>query len=918
MKLLTRRRKPIAPLAEDAAYDVAALVPALAQGRWAVPDRFNFTRDVVEVLARDPKRRALTFLGKDGVIEPRSFLRIAEGAAGWATLLRQNGVEPGDRVLVLAGKTPDWLEVMLAVLKVGAVAVPCPEAMSAAALGVRASVAGGKVVVAGESSRGEVERVANFDAALYIEETVALSRTLPDEAPTHDTSSRDPAFVLTTSGTAEGPRGVVHTHGAAFAARVAAEHWLDAGPHDAVWCTADASSATAVWNALIGPWSRGAEIVLHQEEFDPDDRLRCIRRLDTTILCQTPAEYKALLGANDLSRYRPPKLRRLVSTGEHLSADVIAAYEEAWDLTICDGYGQAETGIFVANGAGPGFRAGSIGVPLPGFDVAVVDEQGNELTSGAVGELALRGRPPTLFAGYWDAPEETKAAFRGDAYLTGDTAASDEDGFLWFVGRSADIVLSGGGRFGPVEVEEALNRHRAVADSAVVGMRDLQRGGQFARAFVVLAPGFEASDRLAAEIREHAAQSLAAHKVPREIELVDSLPTTADSKIKRLELRERPATGLAAEWSPAPAPTLATEPVAEPEPEPMALVEPLAGPSDVEVPTAFEAEPVPEPWVEPLEERTAPTLEAAPESPPRAGMLDPEPAAPQERLLEPLPGPAADLDPEPEPESSPDPAAPAPEATFVPEPDVAARPEVPLEPVVALEPEARAEPAPEPQHVPEFEPEPEPEPEPAPEPAAQVVLEPSPAPEAPAPPHPEASELEAPRTEREPAEREPAEREPAEPELAAPEPLSTPEPAHEPDPGPAPEPEWSATVVPFAEPRRAPEPDPEDLPDFIVVPGRERPAENPPAGPPDPSGLGFPPVTELILELDENERPAQRESPSRAAEKERRAGKDRRRSSHEPGDESDETGWMQGLSNRLSAYSLSEDASPPDPPEDEG
>ena len=539
MKLLTRRRKRVAALIGNGSYDAAAVVPALAEGRWAVPDRFNFTRDVVEVLARDPKRRALTYLGKDGVIEPRSFFLIAEGAARWATVLRENGVEPGDRILVLAGKTPDWLEVMLAALKVGAVGVPCPETMSASALGIRISVSQAKLVVAGEASRDEIARIAERPTAVYIEETRARASSLPDEAPTHDTGVRDPAFILTTSGAASGPRGVVHTHGATFAARLAAEHWLDAGPHDAVWCTADASSGAAIWNALLGPWSRGAEIVLHQEPFDPLERLQCIRRLDTTVLCQTPGEYRALLSAADIGRHRPPKLRRLVSTGEHLSPDVIAAYEEAWDLTICDGYGQVETGIVVANGAGPGFRAGSIGLPLPGFEVAVVDEQGNEVEAGVIGDLALRGRPPALFSGYWNEPEETKAAFRGDWYVTGDVGASDEDGFLWFLGRAGDVILSGGGRFGPVEVEEALTHHAAVSEAAVVGMRDLQRGGQYVRAFVVLEPGHEPSDRLVAEIREHSRQSLSGHKVPREIEFVDALPSTSDGKIKRQRLKLR-------------------------------------------------------------------------------------------------------------------------------------------------------------------------------------------------------------------------------------------------------------------------------------------------------------------------------------------------------------------------------------------
>jgi acyl-coenzyme A synthetase/AMP-(fatty) acid ligase len=876
VKLLTRRQKQVAAV-ENGEYDASAVAPALAQGRWAVPDRFNYTRDVVEVLAQDPKRRALTFLGKDGVIEPRSFHRIAEGAARWATLMRENEVEPGDRVLVLAGKTPDWLEVMLATMKVGAVAVPSPEAMSAAALGIRISGAGAKLVVAGETARAEIEALSEAPAVLYLEEARSLASKLPDEAPTHNTSSDDPAFILTTSGATTGPRGVLHTHGAAFAARIVAEYWLDAGPHDAVWCTAEASSATAVWNALLGPWSRGAEIVLHQEQFDPYERLECLRRLDATILCQTPAEYKALAAAGDLARHRPPKLRRLVSTGEHLGADVVAAYEEAWDLTICDGYGQVETGIVAANGAGPGFRPGSIGLPLPGFDVAVVDEHGSEVEAGVVGELAVRDRPPTLFAGYWAAPEETRLAFRGDAYLTGDTAVSDEDGFLWFIGRSADIVLSGEGHFGPIEVEEALTRHEAVADAAVVGMRDLQRGGQYARAFVVLAPRHEASDRLAAEIRELSSESLAAHKVPREIEFVDALPTTADGKIKRLELRERPVSGLAHAWTPPPTPTLAPEPALEPEPpqepESAAFTEPVSDVvPDVEVPPepvqhAAVVDLAVEPEPEPIDEPSAlvqPAFDAAdeplPEASGRPGMLEVEQRA-------------------------------QPEPVFVPEPEPADEPEreSPRERTEGEPSAAHVELAPEPEAAPEPEPEAEHETEPAPE--TEGVLEPAPEPEV------------APVAQAEPE---------PEPDLRA-DLIVAPAPEAEspPEPEPSVEPQRVAEVIPIVEP--APQPDPEDLPDFIVVPATESPPhEEGPAH--DPPALGFPPITELVFEREETEPDTKPENngPHSDSAADRRTGADRRRrSSHEPGDESDETGWMQGLSSRLSAYSLSEEAPSP-------
>ena len=220
-----------------------------------------------------------------------------------------------------------------------------------------------------------------------------------------------------------------------------------------------------------------------------------------------------------------------------------AAFEEAWGMTIHDGYGQAETNVVVANGADAGFKPGALGLPMPGHQVAVIDDSGNELPPGAEGELAVRGRPPTLFAGYWESPEQTKQAFRGDWYATGDLAKVDADGFFWFVGRKSDVITSRGERFGPYEAERALRAHKAVTASAVVGVRDLERGGQFVRAFVVLAPGVAESEQLEAELRHEVGQTLLEHEVPREIEFVDELPTAAGGKVRRLELRERLVVG---------------------------------------------------------------------------------------------------------------------------------------------------------------------------------------------------------------------------------------------------------------------------------------------------------------------------------------------------------------------------------------
>lgn len=414
----------------------AALAPAVEDGRWHVPARFNFTRDVVEALAKDQKRRALTYLGRDVVIEPRTFQQLAHGAARWATLLRDAGVRPGDRVLVLAGTNPDWVEIMLAGLKVGAITVPSNERLSSSALDIRIAASGAKVVVASRRAQVELARCASPPTVLSADQARREAMQLPTEALTHDTAARDPAFIVSTTGRTNGPRGVLHTHASTFAARVPAEHWLDAGFGDVVWCTASADSPHALWSTLFGPWARGASVVLHDGEFDPVERLDLLQRFGVTVLCQTPAEYRALAETGLLTRYRWARPRRLVSTGDELSPDVVQAFEAEWGLTIHDGYGQAEAGI-VAGHWGDGAPVGSIGRALPGYDLAVVDERGEVLPAGYEGALALRGNPPSLFEGYWNARGETNAAYRGDWYVTGDVAVEDAAGVLWLAGRLA-------------------------------------------------------------------------------------------------------------------------------------------------------------------------------------------------------------------------------------------------------------------------------------------------------------------------------------------------------------------------------------------------------------------------------------------------------------------------------------------------
>ena len=629
----------------------------------------------------------------------------------------------------------------------------------------------------------------------------------------------------------------------------------------------------------------------------------------------------------------------------------------------------------------------------------MIDDQGNELPAGIEGDLAVRGRPPTLFAGYWELPEETKSAFLGDWYLTGDVAHVDDEGYFTFVGRAEDVITSGGRTFGPYDVERVLDGHPAIAATAVVGIRDLQQGGHFVRAFVVPRGGVDAvgSEQHEAELRQFVAQTLPNRQVPREIVFVDELPLVA-WKVSRHELRERPLHGrplwdmpptTEPETPPTPAPPPFDgefSPRVEPEPEPVIAWEPVA---------AWTVEQVVEPVVvEPM------VLE-----PPAPPIIEPEPVV--ERVVEPEPEPVvAEAAPLPEPDPDPDPVVPIePVADLPPLPELEPEPVEPVvgeaaplpepEPVAPIEwavelaplPELESEPEPEtvveqpaaesfvaeaaptpvfepepvleqPAPEPFVEPEPIPEPEPTPEPVAlEVAPEPEPEPEPPAlvvVPEPEPEETSAPEANHvsefdtteasslpdyvidEPAEVAPVvvpDLEP-EPDLSGPLPEFVVEPSAAPEPPPA-------RVDPVLEPEEEEE-DLGPLPDYVIDPTnpQPRPAPPPPPAPPKPvfeapvakrdvketpseaAGLYFPPVTAFPVpraDRDDEEPRERSRTPRRRPPAEPKSSKHTTEAA-EPGDEGGEVNWMEGLSNRLSAYSLSEDEAAQasdDPPDDE-
>jgi acetyl-CoA synthetase/medium-chain acyl-CoA synthetase len=376
----------------------------------------------------------------------------------------------------------------------------------------------------------------NLDAAVRTADPAFDPPATPADAP---------GLIYFTSGTTGHPKMVLHTQSSyGLGHATTAKYWLDLKANDVHWNLSDTGWAKAAWSSLFAPWHAGACIfaVEGRGKFDPAAVLRTLATYPITTWCAPPTALRMIV-REDLSAFRPKALRHCVSAGEPLNPEVIATWQAATGLSIYEGYGQTETVCIVAhsrNLLGDTIRPGSMGKPIPGYDIALLDAEMNEVPPDHEGHLALRvtpTRPTGLFKEYWKNPEENAARFVGDYYLTGDVAKRDADGFFWFVGRSDDVIKSSGYRIGPFEVESALIEHPAVMEAAVVAKPDETRG-QIVKAFVVLRKTATPCDALKAELQEHCKRVTAPYKYPREIEFMVELPKTISGKIRRVDLRK--------------------------------------------------------------------------------------------------------------------------------------------------------------------------------------------------------------------------------------------------------------------------------------------------------------------------------------------------------------------------------------------
>jgi acetyl-CoA synthetase/medium-chain acyl-CoA synthetase len=332
---------------------------------------------------------------------------------------------------------------------------------------------------------------------------------------------------------------VLHSHAYTWSQRYTAEFWLGLRGDDRLWTTSDTGWAKAAYSVVFGPWSVGAEVFMYAGRFEPRRELELLEEIEPQVFCAPPTEYRLLVKDEKLASLSVPRLRECVSAGEPLNPEVIRAWHERTGLTIRDGYGQTESILLIGNFPGYPVRPGSMGLPMPGHELDVIDESGQRLPPGEIGDVALRGDPPSLFREYWKDSAATRRTRRGDWYVTGDRATRDEDGYFWFVGRADDVIISAGYRIGPFEVESALVEHPDVLEAAAVAAPDPDRGA-VVKAFVVLRAGAHGDAALVKQLQEHVKRVTAPYKYPRQIEFVAELPKTVSGKIRRIELRGAP------------------------------------------------------------------------------------------------------------------------------------------------------------------------------------------------------------------------------------------------------------------------------------------------------------------------------------------------------------------------------------------
>lgn len=528
--------------------------------RWQIPEHYNIGVDACDKWAAGTDggdRLALIHLTDDGTETRYSFKDLKRLSNRCANVLEAQGIEEGDRVAILLAQGPETAIAHLAVYKLGAIAVPLFTLFGEEALEYRLANAGARIVITDQTGVAKIaairDRLPALESVISIDgpgdgghalDWHRLLERASDGFLPVDTLANDPALIIYTSGTTGPPKGALHAHRVLLGHLPGVEmpqNFLPQ-PGDLIWTPADWAWIGGLLDVLLPAWHHGVPVLAHRfAKFDPEKAFQLLADYGVRNSFLPPTALKIMRTVERPAERWNLTLRSIGSGGETLGAGMLDWAEETFGVTVNEFYGQTECNLVVSNCAEimPA-KPGSMGRPVPGHRVAIVDDDGNEVPTGEAGTIAVRRPDPVMFLEYWRNPEATKAKFRGDFLMTGDQGVMDDDGYLRFVGRDDDVITSGGYRIGPGEIEDCLIKHPAIAMAAAVGVPDPVRTERV-KAFIVLKEGHQGDDALVREIQDFVKTRLAAHEYPRDVAFVGALPMTATGKIIRKALREEGA-----------------------------------------------------------------------------------------------------------------------------------------------------------------------------------------------------------------------------------------------------------------------------------------------------------------------------------------------------------------------------------------
>ncbi|MCK5586174.1 AMP-binding protein [Candidatus Bipolaricaulota bacterium] len=531
-------------------YDKVLYQQELEQFTWDIPADYNIVNVVEGHARKNPDKIAVFWEDAAGNERQVTYAELVKGTRRFGSALIGLGVQKRDPILHVLPRLPEAHMAQLGTFVAGGVAVPCSEMLKAKEIAYRSKISGAKVIVADvsiveivEAARGDcpletfilINSPEPRDGWIRFEDLVEGADETVEKVPL---TVEDPMTINFTSGTTGSPKPVVHKHRWMYCHnRITARYWYGATEEDIIWATTAPGWAKWYWSPIGVSLTTGAAQLMYNGRFDGERYIELLEKYKVTKLCCTPTEYRLFAQLPDLANHHIV-LKDALSAGEPLNIEPIEAFKRAFGVTIRDGYGQTESVCLVCNLPGMPVKPGAMGMPTPGPGVTLIDEDGNPVGKGEIGEIALKPGSPAIFDGYWNSPELDKEAFSGGWYRTGDLVRMDEDGYLFFEGRTDDVILTSGYRIGPFEVEDALVSHPAVVEAAAVASPHRERG-EIVKAFIILADGFEASDELTKELQDYVKSVTAPYKYPRAIDYVTGLPKTTSGKIKRAELKKR-------------------------------------------------------------------------------------------------------------------------------------------------------------------------------------------------------------------------------------------------------------------------------------------------------------------------------------------------------------------------------------------